>query len=140
MTQNKIGVVSLIGLLTIVFVVFFVSTAFVEEKKNTKTTPKSATAGFSAMKVAKDADGTLRRPTQAEENKLNAELKKTLDKYSKHSPKKNTDGSISLVVAPFNLNAAVAHVGPDGKLHVNCSDQSGHVKTNIQAKEELPKE
>ena len=142
MAQNKFGVVSLIGLLTVMFLVFLVSTAFVEEKNNTKTKPVSqnSSAGMSAMKVGKDSDGSLRPPTTAEENKLNAELKKTLDKYPKHNPKQSSDGSISLVVAPHRIHAAVAHVGPDGKLHLNCSDDQAHVDLSVQPKEELAKE
>lgn len=146
MTQNNTGVV-FIGLLTMVFFIFFVSTAFVEEKvkKNTKpknnvSTTEKSSASLPAMKVGKDADGSVRPPTRAEENKLNAELKKTLDKYQKHSPKQNPDGSLSLVVAPHHMNVTVAHIGPDGKVHLNCSDESGHIKTNVQTKEELPEE
>jgi hypothetical protein len=142
MAQNKFSIVPLIGLLTVMFFIFLVSTAFVEEKNNTKTKPGSenSSAGMSAMKVGKDSDGSLRMPTHAEENKLNAELKKTMDKYPKHSPEHRPDGSISLVVAPHRIHAAVAHVGPDGKLHLNCSDDQAHVKLSVQPKQELAEE
>lgn len=141
MAQNKFGVVSLIGLLTVMFFVFLVSTAFVEEK-NTKTKPvsKNSSAGTSAMKVGQDPDGSVRLPTRAEENKLNAELKKTLDKYPKHNAKLRSDGSTSLVIAPHRFHASVAHVGPDGKLHLNCSDDQAHVELSVQPKEELAEE
>ena len=92
------------------------------------------------MKVGNDPDGGLRPPTKAEENKLNAELKKTLDKYSKHSPKQKQDGSLSLVVAPHGIHASVGHIGPDGKVHMNCSDIVNHLPTNVETKEELPEE
>ncbi len=139
MTQNKRSVVSF--LLTMVFFVFSVTASFAEEKKSSKTpTNKKSSAGVSAMKAGKDDDGAVRPPTPAEENKLNAELKKTLNKYSKHNPKQNVDGSISLVVAPFLMHAAVANNGPDGKLHLNCTDDSSHIKINAQQKVELPEE
>jgi hypothetical protein len=139
MTRNNTGVVSTIGLLTMVFFVFFLAAAIAEDKENTKKEPEKTSSGVSGMKVGKDPDGATRPPTKAEENKLNAELKKTLDKYSKHSPKQQQDGSLSLVVAPHRIHASVAHVGPDGKVHMNCSD-GNHVQTNIQTKEELPEE
>ncbi|MGH9856745.1 MAG: post-PEP-CTERM-1 domain-containing protein [Acidobacteriota bacterium] len=138
MAQNKSRVVSMIGLLTMVFFVFFLGAALAEDEKNTKKEPvsKKASSGPSAMKIGKDPDGATRPPTRAEENKLNAELKKTLNKYSKHSPKQKQDGTLTLVVAPHRIHASTAHVGPDGKVHLNCSDAANH----LQTKEELPEE
>jgi len=142
MTRNKTCVRSFIGLLTIMFFVFILSAAIAEEKENKKTEPASEekSAGLSGIKVGKDPDGAERPLTKAEENKLNAELKKTLSKYSKHSPKQKEDGSFSLVIAPHSMHATVAHTGPDGKIHYNCTDADGHVNTNPETKEELPEE
>ena len=142
MAQNNTGVVSSIGLLTLVFFVFFISAAIAEDKENTKKEPvsKNTSSGVSGMKAGVDPDGGIRPPTRAEENKLNAEMKKTLDKYSKHSPKQKQDGSLSLVVAPHRIHASVAHIGPDGKVHMNCSDNLDHLQTQIETKEELPEE
>ena len=142
MTQNNTGVFSIVGLLTMAFFVFFISAAIAGDKENIKKEPVTAKAssGTSAMKVAKDPDGAIRPPTRAEENKLNAELKKTLDKYSKHGPKQKQDGTLSLVVAPHSIHASVAHVGQDGKVHLNCSDDVNHLQTNVQATEELAEE
>jgi hypothetical protein len=137
MAQNKSRVVSMTGLLTMVFFVFFLAAAFAEDQENTKKEPsKKASSGPSAMKTAKDPDGATRPPTRAEENKLNAELKKTLNKYSKHSPKQKQDGTLTLVVAPHRIHASTAHVGPDGKVHLNCSDAANHLPN----KAELPEE
>lgn len=134
MTQFRKGVVPLIGLMTVLFFVFLLSTAFVEEEKDTNKENESA--DVSAMKVAKDKDGALRPLTPAEEKKLNAEMQKALAKYPKHNAKQKDDGTISLVVAPHTFNAVVAHKGPDGKIHLNCSDETVHT----QAEEELPEE
>ena len=140
MTQNSTRVVSIIGLLTMVFFVFFISATLAEDKENAKKEPvtEKTTSGVSGMKVGNDPDGATRPPTRAEENKLNAELKKALAKYSKHNPKQQQDGSISLVVAPHRIHASVAHVGPDGKVHTNCSNHLNEL--NVKPKEELPEE
>ena len=129
------GVVSLIGLM---FFAFLLSTAFVEDAKETKTDKPSTNA--SAMKAGKNNDGSLRRTTNAEDKKLDAELQKTLSKYPKHTAKKKDDGSLALVVAPHSMNASVAHKGPDGKLHLNCSDAAAHTATKAQTTEELSEE
>ena len=129
MTRSTPGVVSLIGLMTVLFFVFLISTAFVQEEKNTKE--KESPANSSAMKAGKDPDGSIRRPTPAEEKKLNAELQKTLAKYPKQNAKQKADGSLSLVVAPHSFHAAVAHKGADGKVHLNCSDEAGHETTQV---------
>lgn len=142
MAQNNAGVVPIIGLMTMVFFVFFISAAIAEDPEKTKKEPVSekTSSGLSGVKVGNDPDGGLRPPTKAEENKLNAELKKTLNKYSKHSAKQKEDGTISLVVAPHSIHASVAHVGPDGKVHLNCSDDINHVQANVETTEELAEE
>ena len=141
MTRSRKGVVSLIGLMTVLFFVLLLSTAFVEEKKNAINNEEEKNASdISAMKVGKDPDGGLRRPTPAEEKKLNAEMQKTLAKYPKHNAKQKADGSISLVVAPHAFNAMVAHKAADGTIHLNCTDQDGHAAATPQMKDEMPEE
>ena len=142
MTQ-KTSVRFYIGLLTMMLCVFVISAAIAEQKENEKTEPvaeeKESTGAF-GMKAGKDSDGAIRPPNPSEENKLNAELKKTLNKYSKHNPKQEPNGAVSLVVAPHRMSATVAHIGPDGKVHMNCIDAAGHATANPQTKEELPEE
>jgi hypothetical protein len=67
--------------------------------QQTSAENSSASEGPAAEKVAKDADGLFRTPTEKEDKALSAELKNTLRKYPKSVVKTGPHGELSLVVA-----------------------------------------
>lgn len=147
MRHLRNSVKSIAGLAIVLLFTFFLSPAFVqdgnqEEKKSKSTSPEeqTTTSALPSVKVGKDPDGAVRPTTPAEENKLNAELKKTLAKYPAHSAKVNPDGSISLVVAPHYLGVAIATVSADGTLKVNCSEADHDSHKTATHKHQLPEE
>ena len=112
---------------------------------NNTDASKKAKEGLAASKIGIDRDGAIRPVSPAEEKKLNAEFLKALSRYRKHQPKKNADGSISLVLAPYSLSASVAHRTSDGKIEVDCTQDlqtPGHQirKATEKNPDQLPEE
>ena len=148
--------IKVIGLALVLVLVFLVTPGLVEEagKSNpkrkitqTRNTDGSTTskAGLAASKIGIDPDGAVRPITPAEERKLNAEFLKTLSHYQRHQPKQRADGSLSLVIAPYSLNASVAHRTADGKIEVGCTQNLKTPARRIQKaaqnnSEQLPEE
>jgi hypothetical protein len=117
-----------LGLSLILIVAFLVTPGLVKaagkpepKSKSKQTSDADVGNTTSASKTGTAPDGTLRPVTPAEEKKLQAEILKTLSHYRKHQPKKNADGSLSLVVAPFSLSASVAERTADGKIKIDCT-------------------
>ena len=96
------------------------------EEETTTQTPASETKSddvetgdLAGVKAATDEDGNLRPLTKEESKELDRQLRKTLSKYKKHGPKKNSDGAVSLVVAPQSVELTVLSDGPEGS-SVQC--------------------
>jgi len=147
MKQWRNSAIPIASLAVVLILTLFLSPAFAEDSsrdeeksKSTSTTEQKMTNTLPSVKVGKDPDGAVRPTTPSEENKLNAELKKTLSKYPPHSAKQHPDGSISLVIAPHNLGVAIATVGPDGTVNVQCSDADHDALKTTTHKHELPEE
>lgn len=153
MIDYRSKLIPIVGLAIVLVLAFLATPALVKDadkpdtKMNSSQTKKANSVSkdqkesLAASKVGGEPDGGTRPVTPAEEKKLNAEIKKTLSHYQQHQVKQKADGSLSLVVAPFSLSTAVAHVTKDGKLEIDCSQnaQTSGQKVQQTKKNNAPK-